>query len=106
MGIFSGIAAASARDFNAPASNDTSQQFPWLLNGFANVQRDDTPNDPGYDVAEPDDDDGGTATNLYDERFDLFGFPAAQTRITTLYKQGPNIARAWSPASTRPAPGK
>ena len=115
VGIFSGIAAASARDFDAPASNDSSQQFPSLLNGFANVQRQDTPNDPGYDPAELDDEDGGTATNLYDERFDLFGFPSSQTRATTLYRQGPNAlngmvsgfnaAGAWKITRGRPDVG-
>ncbi|MBN8870660.1 MAG: FG-GAP repeat protein [Solirubrobacterales bacterium] len=85
--------ASAARDFWNPASNDSSQQFPLLpppLDG--NVQRDDTPNDPGYDPAEPDDEDGGAATNLYDERFDLFGFPSAQTPLT-LYREGPNALK-------------
>ena len=68
------IAAASAagRDFDNPASHVTSQQF-----GLTSVQRQDTPTDSGYDNAEADDEDGlPTSTNLYDERFDLFGFPS------------------------------
>ena len=43
-------AGAAARDFDNPASHDTSQQF-----ASGSVQRQDTPNDPGYDQAEPDD---------------------------------------------------
>src|SRR5437764_12477255 len=65
-----GAAIAVASDFEHPASHDTSQQF-----SNANVQRLDKPNDPDYDNAEP----GGnqpSKTNLYDERFDLFGFPS------------------------------
>jgi hypothetical protein len=84
-------ASALAAGFDAPESNDTSQQF-----GPGNVQRDDTPNDPGYDGAEPDDPDGPTATNLYDERFDLFGFASRYTSGliaglgATSYKEGPH----------------
>ena len=45
---------------------------------YDNVQRDDTPNDPDYDRAEPDDPRRRRPpTNLYDERFDLFGFASA-----------------------------
>ena len=85
--------ASAARDFWNPASSDSSQQFPLLpppLDG--NVQRDDTPNDPGYDRAEPDDEDGATTTNIYDERFDLFGFPSSHTALT-LYREGPNALK-------------
>ena len=82
-------AQALARDFDNPASNDTSQQF-----GPANVQRHDTPNDPQYDLAEPDDEDGNVtpSTNLYDEDFGYFGFPSARTP-TALYAVGPNAFR-------------
>ena len=82
-----GPAAAVARDFDAPASHDTSRQF---MPG--NVQRQDTPNDPAYDAAEPDDEDGGTATSLYDERFDLFGFPSALTP-SAIYKEGADAGK-------------
>jgi hypothetical protein len=100
-------APAAARDFDHPASSDTSRQFT-----PGNVQRQDTPNDPGYDAAEPDDEDHGTATSLYDERFDLFGFPSALTP-GAIYKEGPdagkpmisgyNAAGAWK--LTRGEPG-
>src|SRR5581483_12298944 len=77
-----------------------------------NVQRQDTPDDPGYDRAEPDDPDstsnGGTvapSSNLYAEQFDLFGFPSARTANSAIYKDGPhaglpmvsgfNAAGAW-----------
>ncbi len=84
------VAAASAlaRDFENPASDDPSQQFSIL-----NPQRQDTPNDSDYDVAEPDDEDGGGSSNLYDERFDLFGFPSQHTRASALYATGPNAGQ-------------
>ena len=81
-------AAWAQRDFDDPASDDPSQQ----LDGgtpagvpYPNVQRDDTPNDPGYDRAEPDDPDGGTSTNIFEERFDLFGFASERTRDEAKY---------------------
>ncbi|TMK60937.1 MAG: hypothetical protein E6G53_17090, partial [Actinobacteria bacterium] len=78
-----GVAIALASDFEHPASHDTSQQFT-----NANVQRLDKPNDPDYDNAEP----GGnqpSKTNLYDERFDLFGFPSVLSP-GAVYNDGPN----------------
>src|SRR6266511_4824600 len=85
-----GAASAASRDFEHPASTDASQQF-----GVVNVQRDDTPNDPGYDYAEPDDPDstlnGGTvdpSTNIYDEQFGLFGWPSQRSRASALYAVG------------------
>src|SRR5205807_1062027 len=77
-----GAAIALASDFEHPASHDTSQQFT-----NANVQRLDKPNDPDYDNAEP----GGnqpSKTNLYDERFDLFGFPSVLSP-GAVYNDGP-----------------
>ena len=58
---------AIASDFEHPASSDTSQQFTPLVN----PQRVDEPNDPDYDIAVT-----GPSTNIYDERFELFGFPS------------------------------
>ena len=88
-------AVAAARDFDNPASNNTSQQFT-----PGSVQRDDTPNDAGYDYAEPDDPDstanGGTvtpSTNIYDEAFGLFGFPSARTQASAVYLAGPNTGK-------------
>jgi hypothetical protein len=81
----SGAAIASARDFEQPASSDTSQQFLPL-----NPQRQDTPNDPQYDRAEPDDEDGVSSTNIFDEEFGLFGFPSARTTATARYSEGPH----------------
>ncbi len=101
-------AAALAAGFDAPASTDPSQQF-----APGNVQRQDTPNDPGYDIAEPDDETpgGGTASSIYEERYDLFGFPSRYTSGLILglgatnYREGPhngqpqisgfNAAGAW-----------
>ncbi|MDX6604818.1 MAG: cell wall-associated protease [Solirubrobacterales bacterium] len=103
----SGAAIASARDFEHPASSDTSQQFLPL-----NPQRQDTPNDPQYDQAEPDDEDGVSSTNIFDEQFGLFGFPSARTSATAIYSEGPhatkpmvsgfNAAGAWKLERGRP----
>jgi hypothetical protein len=75
---------APASDFEHPASSDTTQQF----TSSGNPQRDDTPNDPDYDVAER-----GGSSNVYDERFDLFGFPSKYTAATAIYKDGPNALK-------------
>jgi hypothetical protein len=81
-----GVAAgAGANGFEHPASSDTAQQF---VPG-ANVQRQDTPDDPSYDQAEPDTLHGHTSSNFYDERFDLFGFPSELTP-TAVYRDGPH----------------
>src|SRR3954454_6802137 len=75
--------ALGASDFEHPASSDTSQQF--TTDG--NPQREDTPNDEDYDQAE---DPGPTTSNLYDERFDLFGFPSKHTQ-TARYKDAARL---------------
>lgn len=97
---------AAGRDFNNPASADTSQQF-----AAGSVQRQDTPNDTDYDRAEPDDQDGRSSDNLYDERYDLFGFPSALTP-QAVYRDGPNVGKpmisgfnaagAWKRSQGRP----
>ena len=104
--------AAAARDFDRPASDDPQQQTE-----PGNVQRQDTPDDPGYDKSEPDDDpaDEAAGTSLYEERYDLFGFPSAHTRLTAQYTDpdspfppgtpqisGFNAAGAWKLARGRP----
>ncbi|CAN5559966.1 hypothetical protein BH10ACT11_BH10ACT11_04790 [soil metagenome] len=84
------IALAAGRDFDNPASTDSSQQL-----GLTNVQRDDTPNDPDYDRAEADDPDSATAdpsSNIYDERFDLFGFASPRTPLAR-YADPTDLAR-------------
>ncbi len=88
-------APAAARDFEHPADHTAgaaAQQF-----GIQNPQRADTPTDPGYDSAEPDDADNGVDTNIYDEQFGLFGWPSQRSRATALYLTGPN-ATACQPA--------
>ncbi|HEX8105122.1 MAG TPA: S8 family serine peptidase [Solirubrobacteraceae bacterium] len=85
--------AALASGFDDPESHDPGQQF-----SADNPQRHDTPNDYHYDHAEPDDEttppEGQLpSTNLFDERFDLFGFPSARTRLTATYKDGPNAGK-------------
>ncbi|HVB27167.1 MAG TPA: S8 family serine peptidase, partial [Mycobacteriales bacterium] len=89
VGGLSTAAGAIGRDFDHPASHDTSQQF-----AVANVQREDTPNDPNYDQSEPDSLNGTSSTDLYSERFDLFGFPSQLTRMTALYADGLHMGQA------------
>jgi Subtilase family/RTX calcium-binding nonapeptide repeat (4 copies) len=88
--VLAAAASALARDFENPASPITSQQF-----GPASVQRQDTPTDDDYDIAEADDEDVVGSTNLYDERFDLFGFPSLLTSGSALY--GPGNPHAGQP---------
>ncbi len=78
--------------FDDPSSDDASQQFGA---GPLNVQRSDTPNDPRYDSSEPDDPTPGVdpTTNLFEERFDLFGFPSLLTPDAR-YLEGPNTGQA------------
>jgi hypothetical protein len=108
-------AAAFAAGFDAPQvytspAQDAQQQF-----AVDNPHRHDTPNDPGYDAAEPDDEQHAGATNLYDERFDLFGFASQLTRNTAKYKDaqhghavgdpqisGLNASGAWKISRGRP----
>src|SRR3954468_14588867 len=84
-------AGAAVASFESPASNDTSQQFT-----PGNPQRQDTPNDPEYDQAEPDTQQppANQSTNIYDERFDLFGFPSARSTATAHYAEGPNATKS------------
>ena len=82
-------AQALARNFEAPASHATAQQF-----APGSVQREDTPNDPSYDFAEPDDEDAPGVTpssNIFDEEFGYFGFPSARTP-TALYTDPGHLA--------------
>ncbi len=72
--------AATDHGFDSPASTDPSQQF-----AVDNPQRHNTPNDPGYDSAEPDDEDSGTASSVYEEDFGLFGFASRLTRSSATY---------------------
>src|SRR3954470_18284551 len=84
-----GAAVATGAGFDSPGSNDTSQKFTPPPDP-TNPQRQDTPNDPDYDQAEPDG-NPQTSTNMYDERFDLFGFPSSHSAGSALYAEGPHM---------------
>ncbi|MCU1586604.1 MAG: Serine protease, subtilase family [Frankiales bacterium] len=98
--------ATAAGGFDDPQSHDTSQQT-----GAGNVQRQDTPNDPDYDRAEPDSAHFDPSAQLSSERFDLFGFASADSPLA-IYKDGPlagkpmisgfNAAGAWKRERGRP----
>ncbi len=47
-----------------------------------------TPNDPDFDLAEPDDEDGDfvSGTSVYDEQNRLFGFAPDSTKLTAIYR--------------------
>src|SRR3981081_1183715 len=81
--------AASCGGFENPCSQETAQQF-----GYGSVQRQDTPNDPSYDQSEPDTQQppANRSSNLYDERFDLFGFPS-QLTTNAVYAVGPSAGK-------------
>jgi hypothetical protein len=103
-----GASASACGGFEAPCSQETAQQF-----GYHSVQRQDTPNDPSYDQAEPDTQQppANRSSNLYAERFDLFGFPSELTP-NAVYAAGPhaglpmvagfNAAGAWKAERGRP----
>jgi subtilase family protein len=84
-----GASAAGCGGFENPCSQETQQQF-----GYGSVQREDTPNDPNYDQAEPDTQQpaGNRSSNFYDERFDLFGFPS-QLTPSAVYAVGPHAGK-------------
>ncbi len=88
-------AAALGAGFDSPTSTESSQQLDTAPAGpYPNVQRQDTPNDPDYDNAEPDSTlPGPRSTNIFDERLDLFGFAPNATRTTARYKEGPNAGK-------------
>ncbi len=104
----SGASAAGCGGFENPCSQETAQQF-----GYHSVQRQDTPNDPVYDQAEPDTQQPPErrSSNFYAERFDLFGFPSELTP-GAVYAVGPhagkpmvagfNAAGAWKLERGRP----
>ncbi len=87
--LASGATPAACGGFENPCSQETAQQF-----GYGSVQREDTPNDPEYDQAEPDTQQppAKRSSNFYAERFDLFGFPSELTR-NAIYKVGPNAGK-------------
>jgi hypothetical protein len=45
-----------------------------------------TPNDPGFDSCEPDNDGGATCSNVFDQEFGSFGFAPNASQLTALYK--------------------
>ncbi|MFL5908557.1 MAG: S8 family serine peptidase, partial [Solirubrobacterales bacterium] len=82
------VARAARPGFEHPAAHtppDAQQQF-----AVDNPHRHDTPDDPDYDGAEPDDEDGVGNTNIYDEQFGLFGWPSQRSRGSATYHDGPN----------------
>ena len=93
--LFGGGALAFASDFEHPASHDTSQQFVQSVGTTPNPldpQRFDTPHENNYDQAEQDSAHRDSSqTSIYDERFDLFGFPSEYS--SALYTQGPNAGK-------------
>jgi hypothetical protein len=109
-------AAITGTSFENPGSNDTSQQLQVTRSNNDNIQRQDTPNDPNYDQAEPDS-QNKTSNNIYDERFDLFGFasqyspnaryldpqdPRFSASAARLQVSGFNAAGAWKLERGRP----
>jgi len=73
--------------------------------------RDNTPNDPGFDCAEPDDEDGADCgKSLFNEQFNLFGFAPAASRLTARYalrapQSGPQISGVRADAAWKTTTG-
>jgi hypothetical protein len=88
-GLQVGASSAACGGFEDPCSQETAQQF-----GYGSVQREDTPDDPSYDQAEPDTQQppGNRSSSFYSERFDLFGFPS-QLTPNAVYRAGPNTGK-------------
>jgi hypothetical protein len=84
-----GAHASGCGGFENPCSHETEEQFT-----YGSVQREDTPNDPDYDQAEPDTQQPPEkrSSNFYSERFDLFGFPSELTP-SAVYKVGPHAGK-------------
>src|SRR5881397_3118447 len=79
VGGMAGLVAGAARMFPGPPT-DTNP-------------RANTPNDPDFDKAEPDDPDMACAPgacSVFDEQNRLFGFAPSQTRTTALYGDSRN----------------
>ena len=92
-GLAAAPAAALAAGFDDPVPADPGQQLDTLPGvPYDNNQRSDTPDDPDYDSAEPPEQ---TQTNIFEERFDLFGFASERTRTSARYTDptGPNVGK-------------
>ena len=68
------VAFAAAAGFEDPTSNKSDQEF--VVGGPEH--RTDKPNDPEYDRAE---DPDPSVSTMYEERYDLFGFPSKHTPL-------------------------
>src|SRR5690349_7643110 len=79
----------------ALAASGAGAANPNFPDGTSSV-RQNAPDDPEFDRAEPDDPDGGylPGDSVFDEQFELFGFPPASTAKTATYK---DPARAGQP---------
>jgi hydroxymethylpyrimidine pyrophosphatase-like HAD family hydrolase len=80
----------------APALAEPGRQFPDASTGV----REDTPNDPGFDCSESDDEDavarGGTVENcgaIWDAQSELWGFAPESTARTAVHRQGPRAGQ-------------
>ncbi|HWH30251.1 MAG TPA: S8 family serine peptidase [Mycobacteriales bacterium] len=78
------------------AGAEPGRQFPDPQTGI----REDTPNDPGFDCSEPDDEDapanGGTVENcgaIWEAQPQLWGFAPASTKLTAVHKVGPRAGQ-------------
>ncbi len=71
-----------------PAAAEPGRQFPDSSTGI----REDTPNDPGFDCSEPDDEDAPAVPNcgtIWDAQSQLWGFAPNSTRTTAVHRDGP-----------------
>jgi hypothetical protein len=95
----------------APALAADGRSFPDPDTGI----REDTPNDPGFDCSEPDDEDAGQVEScgtIWDAQSELWGFAPASTDEMAVHKAGPRAGQpmrsgismdaAWKTSAGRP----
>ena len=52
-----------------------------------------TPDDPGFDPCENDNEGGATCSNVFEEQFNLFGFAPSGTQLSAIYKNTDPVQR-------------
>jgi hypothetical protein len=75
----------------APAALAANPNFPGS-NPDESV-RANTPDDPGFDACEPDNDGGPTCSSVFSEQYERFGFAPFGTQFTATYKNPQDTAR-------------
>jgi hypothetical protein len=89
----------------APALAAEGRSFPDPATGI----REDTPNDPGFDCSEPDDEDAGeveSCGSIWDAQPTFWGFAPDSTRRSAVHRRVRGPASPCAPASAWTRPGR